>query len=77
MPKKYTVTHYREKCIGCGICAMIAPQTWTMSEEDGLAVLEGAEDKGQFWVGSIVEDDLEDNKDAEVNCPVNIIKIID
>jgi len=75
MSKKFTVTHYRNKCIGCGMCAMIAPQNWKMSEEDGLATLEGAEDKGQFWVGKISAEDLDVNKDAEEACPVDIIKI--
>lgn len=77
MPKKYTVTHYRSKCISCGVCASEAPQSWSMSEEDGISILEGAEDKGQFWVGSIMEEDLQDNKNAENFCPVNIIKIVD
>ncbi len=77
MPKKYTVTHYRSKCISCGACALEAPQTWSMSEGDGYSCLSEAQDKGQFWVGKINEEDLEDNKRAQQNCPVNIIKVID
>lgn len=77
MGKKHTVTHYRKKCISCGSCALEAPQSWSMSEEDGFSILEGAKDKGQFWVGKILEEDLEDNKRAAQNCPVNIIKVIE
>jgi ferredoxin len=77
MSKTYTVTHYRKKCISCGACALEAPQSWSMSEEDGYSCLEGALDKGQFWVGKIIEEDLEDNKRAAKNCPVKIIKVIE
>ena len=76
MAKKYTVTHYRQKCIGCGACVLEAPEQWRF-DADGLSTLEGAEDKGQFWVGKISEEKFEENKRAEQNCPVHIIKVID
>ena len=76
MRKRYTVTHYREKCIACGACVLEAPQTWSF-DEDGLSTLAGSQQKGQFWVGNIGEEDLEENKNAERNCPVHIIKVVD
>ncbi|MDP2690888.1 MAG: ferredoxin [bacterium] len=75
--KTYTVTHHRKKCISCGACELEAPQSWTLDTEDGLSMIEGALEKGQFFVGRILEDDLEDNKRAEQNCPVHIIKIME
>ncbi len=74
--KKITVCHKRNDCIGCGSCALLAPHTWQMNREDGLADLHGAKWKGdQFMVSQIDEDELEDNKDAAQACPVQIIRI--
>lgn len=76
MNKSHTVTHYRKKCIGCGSCVMLAPQTWSISEQDGLAMLEGSRQKGEVYVGAILETDLEDNLLAQESCPVRIIKVL-
>ncbi len=73
---KITVSHKRNDCIGCGACTMAAPEQWSMSEEDGKAILKGAEWKGEeFMVGEIDEDVLDANKEAADSCPVQIIKI--
>ncbi|MEN8252743.1 MAG: ferredoxin, partial [Patescibacteria group bacterium] len=72
---KITVSHKRDDCIGCGACTMAAPEQWSMSEEDGKAVLAGAEEKGEFMVAEIDEDALEANKEAADSCPVQIIKV--
>lgn len=75
MAKNHTVTHYRKECIGCGSCVMMAPQTWSMSEEDGLAVLQGSTQKGEMCVGTILDVDLADNQMAAEVCPVKAIRI--
>jgi len=46
MSKNSKIIHQRSECIGCGMCASIAPQTWKINEEDGKADLIGAEKKG-------------------------------
>ncbi len=71
----FKIIHYRKKCIGCNACVEVAPYRWRMSKKDGKSVLiEGKEKKGFFttWVS---DDELEENKIAAQNCPVNIIRI--
>ena len=34
---KYKIEHDRENCIACGACAVIAPEFWVLSKEDGKA----------------------------------------
>jgi len=74
--KKITVCHKRKDCIGCGSCALLAPNRWTLNNEDGLSDLRGAEWHGdQFMVAEIDEHELEENVEAAKACPVNIIRI--
>ncbi len=76
--KKFKISHQRNKCIGCGSCAMYAPNTWTLNDEDGKADLKNAKQKGdEFMVAEVDIEFLEDNKNAANACPVNIIKIDD
>ena len=37
------IIHYRNKCIGCGICYEMQPELWRMSKKDGKAVLLNAQ----------------------------------
>ena len=39
------LVHYRDKCIGCGICYEMQPDYWRMSTRDGKATLVKAEMK--------------------------------
>jgi len=69
---KFTIEHERSKCIGCGVCASVAPEFWEMSD-DGKSTLKGNKDNKR----EIDEKDVEKNKSAAESCPVNIIHIID
>lgn len=73
--KRFTICHDRDRCIGCGSCELEAPQTWGLSEEDGLSNLKEGKNKNGVHVSTIDEFDLEDNLRAEKNCPVNIIRV--
>ncbi len=76
--KKITVRHKRWDCIWCASCALIAPENWTMSQDDGLATLVWAEWKSNdFMVGQIDEDQLLANKEASEACPTRVIYISD
>ncbi|WP_343689996.1 ferredoxin [Chitinophaga sp.] len=71
MPK---IIHYRDKCIGCGICFEMQPELWRMSRKDGKAVLLGAEEKRETDVLLVNNQLLQDTKAVAAACPVKIIK---
>ncbi len=74
--KKITVSHKRNDCIGCGSCAMLAPNNWSMNQDDGKADLKDAKWNGnEFKVTKIDEDEIEDTICAANACPVNIIRV--
>lgn len=74
--RKIKVTHYKDKCIGCGACIANAPQNWEI-DENGLAKLKGSICKRNFYIGEIDQQDYQDNKDAEFSCPMRIIEVSD
>ncbi|MBP9758667.1 ferredoxin [Candidatus Dojkabacteria bacterium] len=74
MPKK-KVIHYRDKCIGCGLCALLAPDDWEMSSEDGKANLKDSTENGGIYSKEINPENEKSNEEASAQCPVNIIKI--
>jgi ferredoxin len=76
MAKKYRVTHDKESCIGCGACAAMAPDHWTMND-DGKANLIGSTGKGSKTFKIITEHDLAANEEAASSCPVEVIHIED
>lgn len=71
MPK---IIHYRDKCIGCGICFEMQPALWRMSRKDGKAVLLGAEEKRETDVLEVNKQLLQEAKVVAAACPVKIIK---
>ena len=70
-----TITHQREKCIGCNYCVEYAPARWAMSRIDGKSILLDSLSKKGFWSVRISEDEREANLKAAKACPVNIIKV--
>lgn len=73
MAKK--IIHYREDCIGCGLCALLAEEDWEMSEEDGKAYLKDSIEKNGIFTKDIPDDRTDQNEEAAKQCPVNIIKV--
>ncbi len=69
MPK---LLHYREKCIGCGICHEQQPQFWRMSKKDGKATLLKAVLKRDVHVLEVNEWDIDES--VIKACPVKVIK---
>ncbi|MCA9478477.1 MAG: ferredoxin [Nanoarchaeota archaeon] len=70
------IVHYRGKCIGCNSCVEHCPTFWKM-DEDGKSTLIDAVDKGQIFVKQVDDAFLEENKKAEKDCPVHIIKVVE
>lgn len=54
----------KETCIGCGLCASIAPDIFEI-EDDGKAGV----------IGEVTSNNEGDAKDAEMSCPVSAIKV--
>ncbi|MCB1174142.1 MAG: ferredoxin [Leptospiraceae bacterium] len=71
----FTIAHLRENCIGCGSCALIAPEHWTMSSTDGKATLVMSARKKRFFVKKIDSADYASNLEAARSCPVHIIQM--
>lgn len=72
MPK---LIHYRDKCIGCGVCQEMQPQYWRMSKKDGKATLVGAVCKKDTYIREIGENDADLSIKVAEACPVRIIKV--
>ena len=74
--QKVKIFHKRQECIGCGLCAEVAPNYWYMNEDDGLASLhtrlgkDGPYHKGEGW-----REDKQILEEASKGCPVQIIKV--
>jgi ferredoxin len=62
---KYKIEHDVAACIGCGSCANICPDNWTMGD-DGKAKPKKTE-----------LDELGCNQEAADSCPVSCIKVVE
>ena len=69
------VIQLRHKCIGCNACIEASPEHWVMSKKDGKSYLRKAVKKGKYYIREIEEWEVEKNKLAARNCPVNIIEV--
>lgn len=69
------ITHKKRECIGCALCADVAPNYWFMDKE-GLSMLHTVQKTaGPLLITEGFDEDLEDLEEAERSCPVQIIKI--
>lgn len=78
----YKIEHDRPGCIGCGACAAVSPQFWTMDPNDGKSDLVGSEkikegNDVKLETMTIDEDKFKPNKEAADVCPVNVIHLFD
>ena len=69
------IIHYRNKCIGCGLCFEIQPALWRMSKKDGRATLLNAIAKKEVFILEINRQDMHVSLEAARIYPVKIIKI--
>ncbi|HAV13735.1 MAG TPA: ferredoxin [Opitutae bacterium] len=69
------IAHKKPECIGCMLCAEVAPQYWEMDEDGEAQLLRVTREDKSFQYGEGFEEDREILKEAEEGCPVNIIKV--
>lgn len=70
------IIHYRNKCIGCDVCSDQAPDRWMIDDWDGKSILIGGKETARgIFVVETSPDEWDDNKLAEENCPVNVIRV--
>lgn len=69
------IIHYRNKCIGCGICYEMMPEFWRMSKKDGKATLLKATVKKQIYNLPIDHELTDSSKKVAEACPARIIKV--
>ena len=70
------IIHYRNKCIGCGICFEMQPEVWRMSKKDGKAILLKAAAKKELFILEIHKALIDKSAMVATACPVNIIKVV-
>ncbi len=68
------IIHERDKCIGCGACASMCSQYWTMGD-DGKSDLKGAIQVSNSENYELELDSLICNNEAADACPVQCILI--
>jgi ferredoxin len=73
MVKKLAYT--RDKCVACGVCAMLAPHIWQMSTFDGKAELLEFPGMLERVVVDLFPEDEKRVEEAVRNCPGNCIVI--
>jgi len=73
MPK---IIHYRNKCIGCGICHDQQPALWRMSKKDGKATLLNGIEKKHVYILEIPDAVVAHAQGIAGACPVRVIKVL-
>jgi ferredoxin len=69
------IIHYRNKCIGCGVCFELQPELWRMSKKDGKATLLKAVAKKEVFVLAVNDSIHLKTQEVAKQCPVKIIKV--
>lgn len=75
MTKKYKIYLRRDKCIGCGVCATLLDQEFSISHEDGLVNMKRGKSVGENLILEIDDGQLAEFEEAAGACPNLIIKI--
>jgi ferredoxin len=70
------IIHYRDKCIGCGVCFEMQPEIWRMSKKDGKATLLRSTEKKSIYILPLHSTIETLTTEVAKACPVKIIKIV-
>jgi ferredoxin len=72
----HKIIHYRNKCIGCGICYELQPEFWRMSKKDGKVSLLNSTLKKDVYILQINKSVFQESVEVAQACPVKIIKVL-
>ena len=67
----------KQYCIGCGACAVTAPDFWEMNDDGKSSIIGGKEKENGWQELEIDEKDFDVNKEAAESCPVEVIHLVD
>lgn len=72
----HKIIHYRNKCIGCGVCQEQQPDLWRMSKKDGKATLLNGIGKKNVFIAEIPDATILHSREIARACPVRVIKVL-
>lgn len=67
------IIYDENKCIGCGACAIYAPEIWHISNKTGKAQLIGAHAKKGLYQIDVWQSDIEIVEQSMLSCPTKAI----
>ncbi len=73
--KLVRIFHKKPECIGCGLCAEVAPNYWIMDDDGEAQLINIVREDKTFQYGEGFPEDMDMLKEAEEGCPVDIIRI--
>jgi ferredoxin len=74
--KLIRIAHKKPECIGCALCAEVAPNYFRMDGEGEAELIRVVREDRSFQYGEGFEEDREILLEAEAGCPVDIIRIV-
>lgn len=73
--KPIRIAHKKPECIGCALCAEVAPHYFRMDGEGEAELIRVVRQDKTFQYGQGFAEDLATLRQAEQGCPVDIIRI--
>ena len=78
--RKYLIEYDRGNCIGAAACAAVAPEFWSMDEDNKANLAEASKNTDnslQTREVELDESELNNLLESAKTCPVNVIHVID
>jgi len=73
--KLIRIAHKKPDCIGCALCAEVAPNYFRMDGDGEAELIRVLREDNSFQYGEGFGEDRESLQEAEAGCPVNIIRL--
>lgn len=73
--KLIRIAHKKPECIGCALCAEVAPNYFRMDNEGEAELIRVVREDKSFQYGEGFEEDRPSLEEAESGCPVDIIRL--